>query len=153
MNLPTDQRGTRRTLDSDTVPGAVADLGATESGNGTLQDYYLWSQSVIFPGGATAAQRGAAADYDGDGQSNYTEWLAQTSPNSGNSKFAVTSTTTSGQNVEISFPTSTGRTSGDMATSAFDTPCRRYAASPPEFPLMPVVSHSERAIPSYRGSR
>ena len=110
VDFPTDQRGSRRALDSNNNSTEVADLGAAESGNGPLQDYCLWSQSVTsFPAGAAADQRGAAADYDGDGQSNYSEWLAQTSPNNGASRFEVIQTRIIGPDLVISLNTSTGR--------------------------------------------
>ena len=86
----------------------MTDLGATESGNGPAQDYYLWSLANL-PVGTTPAQRAAAADFDKDGQSNYSEWIALTNPANSNSRFSVPNPMASGSDLVFPFPSFTGR--------------------------------------------
>ena len=64
----------------------VPDIGAYEAG--TLLDYDAWVWET-FPTNATPAQRLAAADYDGDGRLNVTEYAALTSGSMSNAGAAL----------------------------------------------------------------
>lgn len=64
----------------------LPDLGAYEGG--THSDYLVWIYEKL-PAAATLAEHDAAFDFDGDGQTNFEEWLALTEPNRGGSRFTA----------------------------------------------------------------
>ena len=85
----------------------VPDIGAYEAG--TTTNYNAWIYENL-PASATAAQHAAGADYDGDGVSNFNEWLALTNPGDPTSFLRVTNTTVSGgTNISVTYPTVAGR--------------------------------------------
>lgn len=98
-----------------------ADLGAYESG--TLAPNfkaYVWE---TLPVSATAAQHAAGFDFDGDGQSNQSEWLALTDAASARSFFRATALEQAGQ-LALEFASAVGRSyrlehSPDLASAPF----------------------------------
>ncbi len=82
------------------------DIGAYEAGTLTNFDNWVWES---LPGTATDAQHAAGADFDGDGQTNEGEWLAQTDPGNPLSVFRITAVVLNGTTLEVSFPTVVGR--------------------------------------------
>ena len=99
----TDQRGFPRI--------GAPDLGAYETGNALLTNYAAWIWENL-PASATAGQHALNVDFDGDGQTNATEWFFFTDPGSSSSFFpsAQSEITQSNGTLLISFPTLTGRT-------------------------------------------
>lgn len=99
----TDQRGFPRI--------GAPDLGAYETGNALLTNYAAWIWENL-PAVATAGQHALDVDFDGDGQTNATEWFFFTDPGSSSSFFpsAQSEITQSNGQLLISFPTLTGRT-------------------------------------------
>ncbi len=99
------------------------DIGAYEAGNLT-QNYNAWIWESL-PATATAGQRLGTFDFDNDGQTNLTEFIFQTNPNSPNQSTRLT-ITQSGSNVLISLPTALGRTyrlrQSDNLSNWIDTP-------------------------------
>ncbi|MBS0660508.1 MAG: hypothetical protein JSR82_19985 [Verrucomicrobia bacterium] len=99
----------------------TADLGAYEAG--TLApnfNAYIWE---TLPVSASVAEHAAGFDFDGDGQSNQDEWLAQTDAASARSFFLVTAREQAGQ-LAIEFASALGRTyrleqSSDLANAPF----------------------------------
>jgi hypothetical protein len=84
----------------------IPDSGAYESGN--LQNYEGWIWERL-PVSASAAEHGATLDFDSDGSTNHMEWLANTQPTSGASRFSPTLANTPGGMV-LSFLSAEGRT-------------------------------------------
>ena len=82
------------------------DTGAYEAGTFTNFNAWIWE---TLPATATPPQHATTFDFDGDGQTNQAEWLTQTDPGSGTSRFFATPVR-NGANLEITFPTSLGRT-------------------------------------------
>ena len=82
------------------------DIGAYEAG--TFTNYNAWIYETL-PATATAAQHATSFDYDSDGQTNHDEFSYLTDPASPSSAFRPT-TSRSGGNSSLSFPTATGRT-------------------------------------------
>ncbi len=94
-----DQRGFRLVR--------TPDIGAYES-LGTDTNFNAYIQERL-PADATDAQRHPQADFDHDGQSNETEWLARTAPADPGSRFEpVTEMTAAG--FRVNFPSAWGRT-------------------------------------------
>lgn len=83
------------------------DIGAYEAG--TFTNYNAWIYETL-PAAATLDQHDATFDYDGDGQTNGSEWAALTDPASAASSFRITSAVRSGGNLLILFASVTGRT-------------------------------------------
>ena len=98
-----DQRGFPR--------NGVPDLGAYEAGNALLTNYTAWIWESL-PAFATAGQHALEVDFDGDGQTNATEWFFFTDPGSSSSfhSTAQSEITRQGNLLIISFPSITGRT-------------------------------------------
>jgi hypothetical protein len=65
----------------------LPDAGSYESGN--LQNYAGWIWEHL-PASADAAEHSASLDFDSDGSTNQMEWLANTQPNNGSSRFTPT---------------------------------------------------------------
>ncbi len=84
----------------------IPDSGAYESGN--LQNYEGWIWERL-PVSATAAEHGATLDFDSDGSTNHMEWLANTQPTSGASRFNPTLANAPG-GMGLSFLSAEGRT-------------------------------------------
>jgi hypothetical protein len=117
----TDQRGFA-------ITDGKPDLGAYEAGD--ISNYFAWIYENL---PASTASDGAAHattfDYDGDGVSNYNEWLTLTNPADPTSYLHFTEVTKNGGAVQFSFPTVAGRhytiqQSADLltwTTSAFGT--------------------------------
>jgi hypothetical protein len=88
------------------------DIGAYEAGTlGPNYNAYIWES---LPATATAAQHAAGTDFDGDGVSNYNEWLALTNPADNTSylhftQFNMHPALSNGE-VDITFPSAPGRT-------------------------------------------
>lgn len=99
----TDQRGFPRI--------GVPDLGAYETDNALLTNYAAWIWEKL-PATATAGQHALNVDFDGDGQTNSTEWFFFTDPGSSSSfhSSAQTEILREGNELLISFPTLSGRT-------------------------------------------
>ena len=64
---------------------------------------------MALPGRSASGRGDEPADIDGDGAGNEQEWNARTDPNSAASVLRITSITRSGANLEITFPTVSGR--------------------------------------------
>ena len=84
----------------------LPDIGAYEAG--TFTNYNAWAYETL-PAGATAPQHAATFDFDGDGQTNNTEWLALTDPGNPNSLFSVAASDISGDQQPYSFASALGR--------------------------------------------
>ena len=82
------------------------DIGAYEAGTFTSHDSWIWES---LPATATAEQHTATFDFDGDGQTNNTEWLALTDPGDPNSRFTVTTGDVIGDTLPYSFVSALGR--------------------------------------------
>lgn len=84
----------------------VPDLGAYETGTLAPNFFaYVWE---TLPATATAAERAPGFDFDGDGQSNQDEWLAQTDAASARSFFKA-ALGAAGTSLAIDFPSAAGR--------------------------------------------
>ncbi len=85
------------------------DIGAYEAGNALSTNYnaFIWE---TLPATATASQAATTFDFDGDGTSNETEWLAGTGVDNPTSVFRIASVQLSGGNLVIAFPTIAGKT-------------------------------------------
>lgn len=83
----------------------LPDLGAYESG--TYSDFVVWIYEQL-PAAATLAEHDAAFDFDGDGQTNFEEWLSLSDPNRAASRFAATAALNAGAPA-VSFPSAAGR--------------------------------------------
>ena len=81
------------------------DIGAYESD--AFDSYSAWSAERL-PQNATAGQRAGDFDYDGDGETNYDEWINGTYPASGASRFDPAMTWEAGM-LRFTFPTGPGR--------------------------------------------
>ncbi|WP_395736886.1 S8 family serine peptidase [Prosthecobacter sp.] len=84
------------------VVSTITIVDGDADADGMTDDY---EQSV----GLNAAVNDATLDLDGDGISNYKEFILGTAPNSGSSQYPVTAASAGG-NISITFPTLTGRT-------------------------------------------
>ena len=84
------------------------DIGAYEAGTLDLNyNAYIWES---LPAGTTIAQHATTFDYDGDGMTNFNEFLAQTNPSDPNSYLHVTQTSFGSATFTLFFPSVTGRT-------------------------------------------
>ncbi len=84
----------------------MPDIGAYEAG--TLKpnyNAYIWES---LPVGATVLQHDVNFDYDGDGVTNFNEWMAQTNPGDPTSYLHVSQFTRAGSTVNITFPSVSG---------------------------------------------
>ncbi|MDQ2868751.1 MAG: hypothetical protein M3R59_10140, partial [Verrucomicrobiota bacterium] len=96
-----DQRGFAIT---DNMP----DIGAYEAGD--ISNYFAWIYENLPASTATdAAAHATTFDYDGDGVSNFNEWIEQTNPGDPTSYLHITQTTLSGTTLSITFPSVSGR--------------------------------------------
>jgi subtilisin-like proprotein convertase family protein len=84
------------------VTSTITIADGDSDGDGMLDDY----ESSV---GLNAAVNDATLDLDGDGISNFNEFILGTPPNSGKSQYPIT-TANAGGNIGITFPTLTGRT-------------------------------------------
>jgi hypothetical protein len=84
----------------------VPDIGAYEAGTITNFNNFIWE---TLPADATDQQHDATADYDGDGQSNYNEYIAGTDVTDRASVFRTTNATRSGSNFSFTFTSVVGR--------------------------------------------
>lgn len=91
----------------------LPDSGAYEAGN--LQNYAGWIWERL-PLGMTEAMHAEGFDFDGDGVSNYHEWLADTLPTNAGSFFQGTISAVSG-GMEIRFQSAPGRNYALMSTT------------------------------------
>lgn len=83
-----------------------ADIGAYEAGTPFNYNVYIWE---TLPASATVSQHDANADYDGDGVSNFNEYLAGTNPGDPTSYLHITQGSLSGSTITLTFPSVTGR--------------------------------------------
>jgi hypothetical protein len=97
----TDQRGFPRFV------GLAPDIGAYESGTAANYNAWIWE---LLPATATVDQHAASFDFDGDGQSNYNEWLAGTDPENSGSAFRITAITREGNNLRVTWMATNGKT-------------------------------------------
>lgn len=88
------------------IVGGTPDIGAYEAG--TLTNYNAWIWETL-PASATIAQHLVGADFDGDGATNFNEWLAFTNAGDPASRFRITSIVPNGVNVDVTFTTVAGR--------------------------------------------
>lgn len=96
------------------------DIGAYEAGTlGTNYNAYIWETLPIT---ADAPQHASGVDFDGDGASNFNEWLAQTSAANPASLFRISALPRSGNNVTVIFPTVVGRNYSVEYADALATP-------------------------------
>ena len=105
------------------------DLGAYEArapGNlsaFTSYNEYIWESLPTAGNGTTTDPLHAATyDYDGDGVTNFNEWLALTSPADSTSYLRVTQTTITGNTLNVTFPTVVGRNYSLEATTSLAAP-------------------------------
>ncbi len=86
-----------------TVANTLPDNFGTYAADGLDDDW----QNQYF--GLNNANAAPALDPDGDGQTNNTEWLALTNPANPNSRFTVTTSAITGNNLPYSFASALGR--------------------------------------------
>ena len=99
--------GTATTADQRGFPiVGTPDIGAYEAGTFTAYLAFIWE---LLPATATTSAYAGSVDYDGDGETNYEEWIALTNPASPASYLHITSTVRNGNNLEATFPTVVGR--------------------------------------------
>ena len=84
------------------------DLGAYEAG--TFTNYNAWIYEMLPASTApNAAQHASTFDFDGDGVSNGSEWLALTDPGDPASVLRITQSARSGNTLSVTFPSIAGR--------------------------------------------
>ena len=117
-----DQRGF-------SITDGYPDLGAYEARAAgsvsvfTSYNEYIWESLPTAGNGTTADPLHAATyDYDGDGVTNFNEWLALTSPADATSYLRVTQTTITGNTLNVTFPTVVGRNYSLEATTSLAAP-------------------------------
>ncbi len=97
----TDQRGF-------VITDGMPDVGAYEAGD--VSNFNAWIYENLPASTATnAAVHATTYDYDGDGVTNFNEWLLLTNPSDPNSYLHITQTSRSGSNFSITFPSVLGR--------------------------------------------
>jgi hypothetical protein len=97
----TDQRGL-------TITDGQPDIGAYEAGD--ISNYYAWIYENLPASTANdPAAHATTFDYDGDGVSNFNEWIEQTNPGDSTSYLHITQATRTGNNFSITFPSVLGR--------------------------------------------
>lgn len=83
------------------------DIGAYEAGTlATNYNAYIWE---ILPAGTTVAQHDINSDYDGDGVTNFNEYLAQTNASLASSYLHITLFTYGSSVANVTFPSVVGR--------------------------------------------
>lgn len=110
----------------------VPDLGAYESG--TLApnfDAYIWE---TLPASASAAKHAPTVDFDGDGRTNFEEWLALTDAADARSAFTASARSSgpSGTDLALEFRSAVGRRYRLLESSALDTGAFGPSAGQPE---------------------
>ena len=114
--ITSDQRGFP-------IVAPAPEIGAYEAGTFTNYNAYIW-ESLPTAGNGTATDplHAATYDFDGDGQSNFNEWLALTSPADATSYLRVTQTTSTGNTFNVTFPTVIVRNYSVEATTDLASP-------------------------------
>lgn len=82
------------------------DCGAYEAGTRTNYNAFIWE---LLPATASAAQAAPGVDFDGDGFSNFEEWLALTHPASSAEYFRLPAPVRVGNDLQVSFQSALGR--------------------------------------------
>lgn len=84
----------------------AADIGAYEAGTFSNFDAFIWES---LPAETTEPQHAGGIDFDGDGASNFDEWIALTNPADAASRLRIQQVRRSGDDLEVIFPTAAGR--------------------------------------------
>lgn len=136
-SILTDQRGFPRVVNGDGANGAQPDIGAYEAGTWAAS-YTLYSWETL-PAGATEAERAPGFDFDLDGQTNESEWRAQTRAADGTSSFSPTAEWEA-DSLVIRFPSAQGRVYHLWASESLDP---ANWSTPPG--TNPIVGNGEQA--------
>ena len=125
----------------------LPDAGAYEAGTFINYNAYIWES---LPATASPAQAAAGFDFDGDGLTNHAEWITGTSPANPVSGFRPAVTLNPPGELDITFPTATGRTyslqvSDTLAPGSWTTmPGSRTGTGSPDSFILPAGISNRR---------